>query len=166
VRSLSTPAAIVAGFGMLSVANGLGLYFGLRGRSGAPVDSIQSVATLTGATSRVAGGAGSEAVAAPAIVLPSAVTADEAKGAIASQHGRLVDTCWTPSVARNPLPAQLKLTLVVSYAEDGHLVMHSLKPEVPGARPDMTSCVYGALKIPSVSPPGHKVTVNVPIAFP
>ena len=165
MKSLSIPAAIVAGFGILGVASGLGLYFGLRARPVAPVDSIPSIATtLSGATARA-----SEPVAAATASTPvasSAVVTEAAREAIQAQHDHLVDKCWNPSFARNPLPARVSYSLIIQYADDGRLAMHSLKAEVPGARTDVTSCVFSSITIPNVSPPGHRMSVTVPMTFP
>jgi hypothetical protein len=168
VTSLTTPAAIVVGFGLLGTFTGLGLYFGLRSRAGALVVSSPAIATIDdGATSRVAGStAGRIAPGTASFAAPSSVATDTARHAIEAQHEHLVEACWNPSFARRPAPAQVNLTITLDYAEDGRLAVHSLQQDMMRARADVTMCVDKELVLPVVSPPGRRVRVVVPIVLP
>jgi hypothetical protein len=58
------------------------------------------------------------------------------------------------------------LSVSLEYGEDGHLVLHSLR-QTAGARADVTICVGRELVLPvTVSPPGRRVRIDVPIILP
>jgi hypothetical protein len=169
VATLSTPAAIVIGFGLLGVCVGAGLYLGLRER--APV--AQAQAMPMGARPQSAASSASPpipppgaATATPTSTAALTATVALARASVESQHAALVERCWKPSVAKSTQPAHVTLTLFLDYAEDGRLAVHTLKPSVASARPDVTMCVDKTLTLPSMDPPGHRVAMSVAITLP
>ena len=167
MTSLSTPSAIVLGFGLLGGCTGLGLYFGLRGRPAATTLTASSAIAETAEprspfTHSIAAGASASSAA----IAATKITADSVQQAIRSQHDLLVEKCWNPSFARTQTPAQVKLNLTVDYGEGGKPEFRSLQQEMRGGRPDVTSCVNKELVTPAVDPPGQRVHLVVPIVLP
>jgi hypothetical protein len=162
LTSLSTPAAIVLGFGLFGVLTGLGLYFGLRDHP-AGASSAPAAMTEPAPTSQAVG----TTMPVPTVAaLEGSVSSEGARHAIEAQHAHLVEKCWNPSVAQRALPGDVKLTITLDYAADGRLAIHSLQQDMAKARPDVTMCVDKELILPVVAPPGRRVRVVVPIAFP
>jgi hypothetical protein len=161
VSSPSIPAAILAGSALIA----LGLFFGLRARPVPLTASPPSVATLTGAGTGVASAVVSPPVA-PSPQTPRAELVAAVKEQIEAQHAHLVDACWAPSFARNPKPAQVTLSILLEYAEDGRLAVHSLHQDRTFGRSDVEPCVGRELVMPTLSAPGRRLRVNVPIVLP
>ena len=163
MKPLSTPAAILLGFGLFGSLTALGLFFGLRGRSEAGGISAR-VPTPLGPTENPSAAKPAPAPGLPLTGAPSPV--ETAKHSIEAQHAHLVDKCWNPSVAKRPLPATVTLTLTLDYAPDGRLAVNSLQQDAANARPDVTICVEKELVRPTVDPPGRRVRIVVPITLP
>ncbi|MGO9000306.1 MAG: hypothetical protein ACLQVI_43830 [Polyangiaceae bacterium] len=166
MTSLSTPTAIVVGFGLLGTLTGLGLYFGLRSRPVALVDSTQTAAAIASVTSRAGAPVVGAAPAATAATTAGTAAADAARHAIEAQHAHLVETCWNPSFAKRAEPPHVAFKLTLDYVEDGRLQVHSFQQEPGGARADVTMCVDKELVMPVVPPPGRRVRLIVPITLP
>ena len=167
MTSLSIPAAIVVGFGLLGVFTGLGLYFGLRGRA--------EVAASTMAPAESASACDTSPVTpVPLVSTENAVmsipgapeAAPSARRAIESQHPKFLENCWKPSLVRRPQPASAKLSITLDYAPDGLLTVHRLEQDMTNARPELMMCVNKELVLPVIEPPGRRMRVVVPINFP
>jgi hypothetical protein len=112
-----------------------------------------------------------------------AAVQSEARRALEARRADLVNRCWTPSVAKSPLPEHVDYVLNVTFDAAGKQITRGLvegdgKPAaprigpdgrlVPGhpSRADVTSCLGTALGTMSVTPPGATVYVEVPFGLP
>ncbi len=176
MASLSMPAAIVVGFAIFGALTGLGVYFGLRGHAPADGGFHPSLVTPDEASRTMEAGAPAPPTIAPlepgraadgATIAARGGSAEGARRAIDGQHAHLAAACWAPSFARTQVPPRVTLTLTLEYGENGRLVIHSLQQNIGGARADVTMCVDKELVLPvTIDPPGRRVRVAVPIAFP
>jgi hypothetical protein len=175
VATLTTPIAIVLGFGIFGTLIGLGVYFGLResgpGRGPSAAEPVPTVTVGTtgavGVEPSMTGAPPANAFRAPPgdSVSASSPQADEARSAIDAQHAHLLEACWQPSVARKSFPAYVTITASLTYDADGNLVIHSVQQDMTSARPDVTMCVTKELVMPKVRMPG-RTHISVPIQLP
>ena len=168
----SNSGAIVLGLGLGGAFIGLGLFFGLRARDEARTEARLPATSGVVVESTAPGPSASTTSAVPTSPSTSAPEGapSDARRAVEAQHAHLVEACWVPSLARSPLPAQVALTITLEYGPEGRLLIHSLQPTMNGkggARADVTMCVNRELVLPTtVSAPGRRVRVAVPIEFP
>jgi hypothetical protein len=185
MAEMSTATAIVAGSIVIGVCLGAGAYFGLRerggARAGAPVAVAASGAPLAQAGDAVAasgdgpGSRGSPPGAGPAAATASdraAMPTDEATdratleatAQFESARADLVKKCWVPAASK-PGPATTKFRMHLLLDSQGRQMGRSFL-ESGAVKPGVAQCVNVTLASVSVTPPGARLTLDVPLALP
>lgn len=169
-RYVSTPGAILIGSGLIA----LGLFFGLQGREEAPPPRAAPASTALTAPNAAPPQRGAPVddrrEAPPPGPAPAAASradvAQQAAQALEAQRKRLVERCWKPSAARSPQPPTVRYVFNFTFDAEGRQAARGLSEDRETSRPDVTSCLNGALEALVIPAPGAPVQVEVPFSLP
>jgi hypothetical protein len=168
--ALSTPAAIVVGCAIIGVCVGAGVYFALRPRApvtaltagtGEAASSAPTVENKVGEAPPVAPEPVRPAPAVPSSGLTSRVS-DEAAAQFNRAREGIVKKCIDESTA-GPAVSHFRMHLIVDG--QGEQLGRSFL-ESGAARTGLAQCANAALPSITVTPPGARVTVEVPVTLP
>lgn len=91
---------------------------------------------------------------------------EHAQAALDTHRPTLLATCWQPAVQANPEPARVRYTFDINFDRDGKQVSLGLQEHRGMARADVAQCLRRQSWNLRIPPPGTKVRVQIPLAFP
>lgn len=188
-RGSLTPLSILIGSAII----GAGLYFGLRERaaepSSAPAEMASAWPAAGGGAPPVTSGPaplmpaasshqpimGQPTMAQPTLAQPPLAVPDaelrqrvaaDAQAALTAARARLRETCWTPALAKEPLPATSRYVFDLTFDAAGTEIARGISEVREASRSDVAQCLRSLPMDLHVAPPGANVGVQVTVAFP
>lgn len=159
---LSLPVAVV----IAGLLVGVGLFFGLQGRTVAPAPAAPSAAsgsthpatTTQSPPAPTSASSAQVAVASsvePVAAAPAAARRAAATASLEAQRKTIVEQCVKPVLAKTPTLTSVKLTFNVTFAADGSQIGRGVSEDRRASSPEITACVQQKLK-PLVTTPSNE----------